>query len=255
MVSQDQQSELRGSQLLRRRESDWPLVALVGQRQQFSEGWLPLDSQLADRRDFTLFEAHPFEFDRLSDLIESHTQGHETYAADFKVKSDHDIPSEVLDACQHNHYPQFILRNIGRMEKTDCDPEDPLPMQRQPGVAASAADDLLDEVRRAKIPKPEMAQIWTQRFVHRVRTSLRRLLQEDPWGLRFGAEAKANYDGPVYQYIVEGTHPDDLPDSWWGPETSLGPEHRVAPRGKKTGEQAVNIYDAIRAIQQETSDR
>ena len=249
MTAPSASSEPRAADLLRRREGQWPLTNQTEKYDTFAGDWLPLDGQLARRRDFQIFKAHNFEFDRLSDLIDAHTKEHETYAAEFKVMSDHDIPSDVLDACQHNHYPQFILRNIGRVEKTDCDPEDPLPMERKAGISGSSADELLDEVRSAEVPKPEMAQIWSLRFVTTVRTSLRRLLLEDPWSMRFGAEAKANYDGPVYQYIVEGTHPDDLPEAYWGPETSLGPQTRVRPRGGAKEEQAVNIYDVIRAME------
>ena len=78
---------------------------------------------------------------------------------------------------------------------------------------------LLDEVRNARLPKLQMAQIWSVEFNTQVRSSLRRLLLEDPWGSRFGAEVRIDHAGPMYKYIVDGTHPDDMPTEQWGPDT------------------------------------
>jgi len=90
--------------------------------------------------------------------------------------------------------------------------------------------------------------VWSERLMGTVRDSLRRLLLEDPWEHRFGAEAKANFDGPVYRFVIDGTHPDDMPDSWWGPEPIRGPAKRIVPRGQEGADQATSIYDIIRVV-------
>ncbi len=249
-MSASQVDEARGADLLQGPGAAfaWPMGRGLARRRALSEGMLPLDTELEARRAFAVFQPHDFQVDRLSELIDAHTEERQTYAAEFRVMSDHGIPGDVLEAVQHNHYPQFNLRNIGRVEKTDIDPDDPLPMERMAGVSGSAADDLFEEVRTAELPRAQMVEVWSQRFVHTVRASFRRLLLEDPWEHRFGAEAKANYDGPVYQYVIEGTHPDDLPEAWWGPETIRGPQKRVVPRGREGEDKATNIYDIIRAV-------
>lgn len=250
MREQDDILEARGRDLLQgfAAQMAWPLGERVRGRQAFSAAILPLDRQLERRRSFVVFEAHPFQFDKLSDLVETRNRAQETYAATFRAGSDHSIPGDVLEAIEHNHYPQFNLRNIGRVEKTDVDPDERLRLDRQQGVSGSAADHLFEEVRSARMPDLQYADVWSQRMMATVRASFRRLLVEDPWEHRFGAEAKANYDGPVYQFVVEGTHPDDQPGSWWGPEPIRGPAERVKAPGHTRGEQATNIYDIIRAV-------
>ena len=242
--------EARGRHLLRGAAAAlaWPLGQRVGGRQAFSEAMLPLDRELAERRDFVVFKAHDFQIDKLSELVEARNRAQQTYAASFRAGTDHAIPGDVLEAIEHNHYPQFNLRNIGRVEKTDVDPDERLRLDRQQGVSGSAADDLFAEVRSAKVPEVQFADVWSERLMTTVRASFRRLLMEDPWQHRFGAEAKANYDGPAYHYIVEGTHPDDLPDAWWGPETIRGPAERVKAPGRDASERATSIYDIIRVV-------
>ncbi len=243
-------TEARAKDLLRGPAANvaWPLNLTIRRRQAFSRGILPLDRELERRRSFVVFEAHDFQFDKLTDLVEARTKAQQTYAATFRAGSDHAIPGDILEAIEHNHYPQFNLRNIGRVEKTDVDPEDRLPMQRQEGVSARAADGLFEEVRSAKMPELQYADVWSQRMMGTVRDSFRRLLLEDPWEHRFGAEAKANHDGPVYQYVIEGTHPQDMPNSWWGPEPIRGPQNRIVPRGQEGADRATNIYDMIRVV-------
>ncbi|MCO4761256.1 MAG: hypothetical protein KC502_07115 [Myxococcales bacterium] len=242
--------EARGRDLLRgfAAQMAWPLAKDIRGRQAFSRGILPLDSQLERRRSFAVFKAHEFKFDKLSEIVEARTQEQQTYAATFRYMSDHGIPGDVLEAIEHNHYPQFNLRNIGRVEKTDVDPEDRLRMDRKQGVSARAADDLFEEVRSAEMPEVQFAEVWSERLMKTVRGSFRRLMMEDPWEHRFGAEAKANYDGPVYQFVVEGTHPEDMPGAWFGPEPIRGPAKRIVPRGQEGADRATNIYDIIKIV-------
>jgi len=191
--------ELTGKQL-RSDESAWPLLVFLGRKEHVAT-----------------VVPHDPRTDRISDEVVARATFDNTYSAEFKVKNDLDIPSGVLDAIAHNHMPQFNLRNIGRAERS-VDLEDPLPVVRKKGISHDD-DGLFDEVRNARLPKPEMAQIWTVAFSTRVRAQFRRLLLEDPWELRYGAEVKADFGGPLHRFIVEGTHPDDMPEADWGPDT------------------------------------
>ena len=222
-------------------EMAWPLARHIHQQQEFSTSRGALHDRLARKDRFALIEEHDFRTDRLSEAVEARSRFEETYAADIKVMSDHRIPSEVLDA-HRNATPQFTLRNIGRMEM-HIDTDDPLPMERREGITGRTAH-LLEEVRQARVPEVQFAQVWSADFVGRVRDSFRRIFLEDPWTLRFGAEVRANHDGPMYTYIVDGTHPDDLADSPWGPETIDVPAKWVEPpSGTKREDRALTMQD------------
>jgi hypothetical protein len=238
-------SEARGRDLLGV-EFAWPLAHRADARARFSRDKLGLLGYLGRKDRFVFFDAYPFEPDTLSAWVVERNSHTETYAASFRVMSDHALPSEVLDAVAHNHQPQFTLRNIGRVERDDVDPDAPMPLERSSGHRTEAAE-LAAAARSAEIPKVEPVELWSVRFVGTVRDSFRRLLLEDPWEWRFGAEVKANYAGPSYQYVVEGTHPDDLPDAWWGPEPIPVPEEWVQPpAGTERGERALSLHDVIR---------
>lgn len=207
--------------------------------------WSLLPS-LGRKSAFAVFQAHPFEPDKISAWVVERNSFEETFAAEFRVKNDLDLPGDVLDAVQHNHTPQFTLRNIGRVERNDVDPTDPLPLQRE--IAdRNEAGRILDDARFPRAPEVQPVEIWSLRMMETVRTSFRRLLLEDPWEWRFGAEVKANYNGPAYNYVVEGTHPDDLPEAWWGPELIPVPETWAQPPVGASGtEHAMTLQDVIR---------
>jgi hypothetical protein len=210
----------------------WPLARAIHRQQRFSRAHLPLDTQKRRIDKFYVFVAHDFQPDRLTAWLETHSSFKETYARGFRVKTDNEIPGDVLEAIQHEHMPQFNLRNIGRAERS-VDLDDPLPLQRQKGIGGQLGQEL-DEVREAHVPKPQMAEVWSVRLMGRVRGSLQRILLEDPWELRLGPDATSGQEGPGYRFVVEGTHPHDLPDAWWGPEPVPLPENRVAaPQGEE----------------------
>lgn len=226
----------------------WPLASHIRDRQRFSTLRGALQDQLARKNRFTIFEAHDFRTDRLSAMVEARAAFEETYAAEIKVMSDHSIPSAVLDA-HRNCTPQFTLRNIGRME-LHVDTDDPLPMERRPGISGNT-EELMQQVRDAGIPEVVFAQVWSAAFVGHVGDSFRRLLYEDPWPMRFGAEVLADHDGPMYSYIVEGTHPDDLPDAPWGPETIPVPtQFAEAPPGTRREDGAVTMQHIAAMVEQ-----
>jgi hypothetical protein len=230
----------------------WPLAADVRGRQAFSRGMIPLLTRLRQKERFAFFYPHDFQPDRISEWVVKRNAHTESYAASFKVASDHSLPADVLDAVQHNHQPQFILRNIGRAERGDVDPTAPLPFDRISTDRNSAHDEVA-AVRNARMPKVKEIEIWSLRMVNAVRSSFRRILIEDPWEWRYGAEVRANYPGPSYQYVVEGTHPDDLPDAWWGPEMIPIPTVWVKPpAGTEHEERAVSVHDVIRIVSRET---
>ena len=224
---QEPAEELRGKEL-RNDLSAWTLLRFLQRKEAFA-----------------VFEAAPPETDKLSAAVEQRATFEATYAAEFRVKNDLDLPAKVLDAIQHDHMPQFTLRNIGRAER-NVDLEDPLPMERKEGIAGHDGG-LLDEVRTARLPEVELAQIWSVAYSKRVRAQFRRLLLEDPWELKYGAEIKANHSGPMRTYIVEGTHPDDLPDADWGPQTLQPPDDW---QGRSLGgdENVATFHDIRRKI-------
>lgn len=238
--------EARGRDLLRQPLA-WPLERAIRRRQRFSDDHLPLDTAKRRIDRFCVFAAHEFRPDRLSAWVETHSTFKETYARGFRVKSDNEIPGDVLEAIQHEHMPQFNLRNIGRAER-DVEVDDPLPLARQRGLGGKLGAEL-DEVREAHVPKPQMAEVWSVRLMGRVRGSLRRVLVEDPWELRLGPDATSGHDGPSYQFVAEGTHPHDLPAAWWGPDSVPMPETRIAaPPGEASEEPGDDVLATMRAL-------
>lgn len=211
----------------------WPLGKRVHRQQRFSRQLVPLDRKLRKLERFFVFVPHDFQPDRLTAWVATHSTFKETYARGFRVKSDNEIPGETLEAIQHNHMPQFNLRNIGRAER-DVDLNDPLPLERQDGLGGKLGVEL-EEVRQARVPRPQMAEVWSVRMMGKVRASFRRILLEDPWELRLGPDANSGHEGLAYKFVVEGTHPDDLPDAWWGPQPIAMPEKwQGPPRGMES---------------------
>jgi len=243
----DARAEATGRQLLDAPLA-WPMAQRVVVRHAFSRAKLPLVARLRRKERFAFFWPHDFQPDRISAWVVQRTTHNESYAATFKVASNHSLPADVLDAVQHNHQPQFSLRNIGRAERGDVDPSAPLPFDRI-STDRNAAHDEVAAVRQARLPEVQPIEIWSLRMVNAVRSSFRRLLIEDPWEWRYGAEVRANYPGPSYQYVVEGTHPDDMPDAWWGPEMIPIPTVWVKPpAGTENEERAVSVHDVVRIV-------
>ncbi len=236
-------TEARGRDLLQQPLA-WPLATRIRQKQRFSRDHLPLDTKKRRIDQFCVFTAHDFQPDRLGAWLETHATFKETYARGFRVKSDNEIPGDILEAIQHEHMPQFNLRNIGRAERS-VELDDPLPLERRRGLGGQLGAEL-DEVRAAKVPKPAMAEVWSVRLMGRVRASLNRIVVEDPWELRLGPDATSGHDGRSYAFIAEGTHPHDLPDAWWGPEPVEMPEKRIAaPQGE---EDVVDVMTMMREL-------
>ena len=191
-----------------------------------AQAW-PLAHRLRQQALAMVLPPQPRPVDRLTPWLAQRRAWTETYARPVRVKRDADLPTGLADAVQHDVMPQFALRNIGRVER-DNHPEDPLPLTPVPGLGGRPGAELA-EVRDARVPSPQFAEIWSVRLMGRVRASLRRIVREDPWALRLGPEATSGYDGRPQTFIVEGTHPHDLPDAWWGPETTRPPERPQGP--------------------------
>lgn len=225
----------------------WPLARRVGLRQRFSTDRLALLDRSLRLDRFAVFEAHDFAIDRISEGVTARSRFDQTYARPIRPKTDNELPSEVADAVAHDTMPQFILRNIGRAER-NVDLADPLPFARKPGLFADVSG-ALKEVRSARVPKPEMAQVWSVAYVRRVRASLRRLVIEDPWEQRYGPEATSVHDGIGRTYVVEGTHPDDMPGAEWGPQTIAMPAQWMGPPpGEEPMPQPRDIAEEMRDI-------
>ncbi|MSP91605.1 MAG: hypothetical protein EXR79_07355 [Myxococcales bacterium] len=228
----------------------WPLAGRVTRRQRFSTArHCVLDRNIKLATGIFVFRPHEFKPDRLSESVVKRSQFQETYARGFKEGTDSMVPASVMDAIHDNQMPQFTLRNIGRMEM-DVDLTEPLPLQRVRGLGGEPGQELR-EVRTARIPKPELAQVWTVDFVRRMRASFRRILIEDPWEVRFGVEAWSTHAGPKHDYVVEGVHPDDAPGSQWGPTLTPVPEEWVpAPLGAPKMELPFTVQDARRMVEE-----
>jgi len=231
----------------------WPLARRLRLRQRFSTARLRLVDRSQRLDGFAVFVAHDFAIDRMSEGVTARSKFEHSFARPVRPKTDHELPSEVADAVAHDTMPQFTLRNIGRAER-NVDLEDPLPFARTPGLHAGVSG-ALDEVRTAAVPKPQWAEIWSVAFVKRTRASLRRLLLEDPWELRYGPEATSVHDGIGRTFVVEGTHPDDLPGAQWGPQTIPMPARWMGPPpGEEPMPQPRDIAEEMREIGSQAED-
>ncbi|MFZ4576994.1 MAG: hypothetical protein ACOYOB_01260 [Myxococcota bacterium] len=222
----------------------WPLSGRIVGRQRFSTRRLPLHDQLSRIDAFAVFVPHDFRADRLSETVQGRSKFEETYARPIRPKTDNELPGDVLEAIQHEHMPQYTLRNIGRYEMA-VDLDDPLPFRREAGLGGSFGVEL-DEVRNAHIPEPQLAEIWSVAYVRRLRESTRRLVLEDPWEYRFGQEATSVFDGPRQKFIVDGTHPDDLPGADWAPTPIPMPAQWLSPPpGEAPMERPTNLVEEV----------
>lgn len=217
--------EARGRDLLQQPLA-WPLGQRVVRHRAYVQARFGLHDQLR-RKERTLFEAHAFKPDRLSALVERRSAFEQTYARPIRDARDSELDDRTADALQNDRVPQFILRNIGRYE-WPVDPEDPLPWHPTPTIGGELGAEVR-AVREARVPRPEPVQIWSSAFMARSRAQLRRLVLEDPWAAKYGPEATSVHDGLARSYIVEGTHPDDLPGVEFGPSLIPRPEVWLAP--------------------------
>lgn len=226
----------------------WPLGGHIRRWERWAQRRFHFVDRLDRKSRAACFVPHDFRPDRISAWVVERNKMDASYAATFRVKNDLDLPGDVLDAVKHNHQPQFTLRNIGRAERNDVDPKAPLPLQ----IVASQQLDAMEEVsaaRATRLPKVEPIEIWTSRMVVTLRLSMRRLLMEDPWDQRYGAEIRANFGGRAHEYVVEGTHPDDAPGAWWGPAPIPVPVvWAQPPAGGRGEEHALSLHDVIRIV-------
>lgn len=223
----------------------WPMAGQVWARQKFSRQHLPLLNHSLKIEHFAVFEPHAFQPDRISDWVVKRNAFDQTFARPIRVKKDSEIPSSVIEAVEHEQMPQFTLRNIGRYEMA-IDLADPLPWQRVAGLGGESGDELR-QLRLEKLPKVEPIQIWTVDYTKRMRNSLRRILIEDPWEMRIGPEATSTHDGLGRKFIVEGTHPDDLPGADWAPKLIPIPKEWVGPPpGEKAMAEKISMAEEIR---------
>ncbi len=105
-------------------------------------------------------------------------------------------PSEIEEAMQHRE-PQFILRNLGRVEK-EVDPDEPLPLDRRP-LPIGAALDGLDSAKDVRHEPPQLLDEMTVDVFSEQHGVMRRLYRE-PWNRRFSKELRADHTGPMWSY-------------------------------------------------------
>lgn len=104
-------------------------------------------------------------------------------------------PQEVDGQLEHL-CPQFILRNVGRLERAE---EEGVPLEVQ-SVRDHEAEEVLREFRRLRYRPPELLEHMNLEEVVRLRSLLRRLLFEEDWRRRFGRELKERIRGPLFRY-------------------------------------------------------
>jgi hypothetical protein len=225
----------------------WPLGKRVRRRQRFSTQRLPLHEKSLKIDHFAFFAPHDFQVDRLSEFVTARSKFDPTFARPFRPKTDNELPSDVIESVTHNHMPQMTLRNIGRFEMS-IDLEEPLPLQRVKGLGGDIGGEL-NEVRKAHVPKPQMAQVWSLAFMSRVRNSLRRIVIEDPWEFRYGQEATSQHTGHKNTFAPEGTHPDDMPGMKWGPDVIAQPqEWQDPPFGEPPMERPPSLQEELKRL-------
>lgn len=227
----------------------WPLAKRLGRRQGRYRKRFAVYDYLFRKDRFSVFAAHDFQPDRISEWVVGRSQFQETYARPRRDMRDSELDDKTTEALE-NPMPQFNLRNIGRYEM-HVDVEGGLQWDKRRGIGGEIENADLDEIRRAKLPEVEPVQIWTASYVARLRAQLRRLLIEDPWEMKYGPEATSLHNGNVRNFIVDGTHPDDQPGADFAPKLIPRPKDwTTAPKGEAGAEQPYDIvHDALRYVQ------
>ena len=109
-----------------------------------------------------------------------------------------DYPTEVSDALE-NCEPQFILRNLARMDRWG-DPDEPLELEAMEvpyGLPAPDSGGLLD-FQPASPDLDLSVDIFAQR-----KLETRWLVDELAWETRFSKEIKENHQGPMWRAALD----------------------------------------------------
>lgn len=219
----------------------WPLARRLDRRNRRVQKRFLMFDYLYRKDTFAVMVAHDFQPDRLSGWVTERNNFEQTYARPIREARDSELNDKTADAIAHDTMPQFNLRNIGRYEMA-IDLNDPMPWQRQAGIGGEIDNDDLAEARRAQVPPVEPLQIWTVDYVSRLRAQLRRLVVEDPWDLKYGPEATSVHNGLGRNFVVEGTHPDDMPGADFAPKLIARPkEWQATPKGEDAQERPYDI--------------
>ena len=224
----------------------WPLAKRLDKRRLKTGKRFKLFDYLYQKDQFFVMNAHDFQPDRLSAWVVKRNNFEQTYARPIREMRDSELNDKTGEAIKADVMPQFNLRNIGRYEMF-VDVEGGLPWQHTHGLGGQLGDEL-DQVRNYRHEPPPPLQIWSVDYTTRLREQLRRLLIEDPWEMKYGPEATSVHDGLGRKYIVEGTHPDDLPGADFAPTLIARPEvWQEPPKGEKREERPFDIaVDAAR---------
>ncbi len=204
----------------------WSLVKhkRVGERM---AGRFVLFDYLYRKDGFFVLVAHDFQPDRLSAWVTERNAFQNTYARPIREARDSELDDKTADAIKTDVMPQFSLRNIGRYEKA-VDTEARLPFELTRGIGGETGREL-DEVRQARWQPVAPIQVWSVDYTRRLRAQLRRLVLEDPWDMKYGPEATSVHSGIGRSYVVEGTHPDDMPGADFAPTLIARPRQWIPP--------------------------
>jgi len=219
-------------------DSAWPLAdRLIGRARHW---WRlhPMIPWLLRKETFDAYRPLEVEPDHISAWVVQRNAFEETYARPVRAMKPDEYPSDLEDRITSDLMPQFTLRNLDRAEK-DVYLEDPLELRRIKGIGGEI-HSALSESRDAKLAKVSFQSVWTLDLVTRLRETFRRILQEEPWELRFGREIRDTLQRPLWRYFPEGVHADDMPGVVLGPVPVPPPAEWVAaPYGEPEYERPV----------------
>ncbi len=204
----------------------WPLIKRRRVGERMADRFALFD-YLYRKDQFFVLVAHDFQPDRLSGWVTERNAFQNTYARPIREARDSELDDKTADAIKTDVMPQFNLRNIGRYEKA-VDTEARLPFELTRGIGGETGREL-DEVRKARLEPPAPVQIWSVDYTRRLRAQLRRLVLEDPWEMKYGPEATSVHSGLGRTYVVDGTHPDDVPGADFAPTLIARPRQWLQP--------------------------
>jgi len=137
-------------------------------------------------------------------------------------------PSSVQDQMRELE-PQFILRNLGRVERMD-EGQGRLPLQHDrpaPGIDI----DAIAELRSARYEPPELLEETNLDVVSSLTAFRRHLYRDVRWERHFSREIREDFDGPMWRYEPPPEEPAEAPphgDGSPGDEPAGGDAHTEA---------------------------
>lgn len=147
-------------------------------------------------------------------------------------------PSAVQDQMRQLE-PQFVLRNLGRVERVD-EGQGRLPMKRDrpaPGIDI----DAVARLRLARYEPPTLLEETNLDFVTGLTAFRRHLVREVRWERHFSREIREDFEGPMWRYQP----PEDAPQSALSADAAGG---EASPRGVGADDGGVGVDTPTRTL-------